>query len=45
MALYVQYGCGTWVPEGWLNFDVSPTVANSKDSIDRPAAGTHAFSG
>src|ERR1700733_13711284 len=30
MALYVQYGCGTWVPEGWLNFDVSPTVRIQK---------------
>lgn len=23
---YVQYGCGLVAPEGWLNFDVSPTL-------------------
>jgi SAM-dependent methyltransferase len=26
MALCVQYGCGTWVPEGWENFDVTPAL-------------------
>jgi hypothetical protein len=26
MALYVQYGCGFHAPEGWLNFDASPTL-------------------
>ena len=26
MALCVQYGCGTWVPEGWQNFDVTPAL-------------------
>ncbi len=26
MAQYVQYGCGLNAPEGWLNFDVSPTL-------------------
>jgi SAM-dependent methyltransferase len=30
MALYVNYGCGygdkTCAPEGWLNFDASPTL-------------------
>jgi predicted SAM-dependent methyltransferase len=30
MALYVQYGCGTWVPDGWLNFDVTPTARIQK---------------
>lgn len=24
--LYVQYGCGTFTPQGWLNFDCSPTL-------------------
>ena len=24
--LYVQYGCGWCAPEGWLNFDASPTL-------------------
>jgi SAM-dependent methyltransferase len=24
--LYVQYGCGLASPEGWVNFDASPTV-------------------
>lgn len=24
--LYVQYGCGESAPEGWLNFDASPTL-------------------
>src|SRR5688500_9781215 len=23
---YVQYGCGLCAPEGWLNFDASPTL-------------------
>ena len=26
MARYVQYGCGFSVPEGWMNFDSSPTL-------------------
>lgn len=26
MRLYVQYGCGFDAPEGWINFDVSPTL-------------------
>jgi SAM-dependent methyltransferase len=25
-GLYVQYGCGFHAPEGWLNFDSSPTL-------------------
>jgi len=25
-TLYVQYGCGWCAPEGWLNFDASPTL-------------------
>lgn len=24
--LYVHYGCGVTAPEGWLNFDASPTL-------------------
>ena len=24
--MYVQYGCGFSAPEGWLNFDASPTL-------------------
>lgn len=24
--LYVQYGCGTCSPDGWVNFDCSPTL-------------------
>lgn len=26
MPLYVQYGCGWSAPEGWRNFDASPTL-------------------
>lgn len=26
MAQYVQYGCGLNAPDGWLNFDASPTL-------------------
>jgi SAM-dependent methyltransferase len=26
MKLYVQYGCGLSAPDGWINFDVSPTL-------------------
>ncbi len=25
-ALYLQYGCGWDAPDGWLNFDASPTL-------------------
>lgn len=25
-GLYVQYGCGWCAPEGWVNFDASPTL-------------------
>lgn len=25
-SLYVQYGCGWRAPEGWVNFDASPTL-------------------
>ena len=24
--MYIQYGCGFSAPEGWLNFDASPTL-------------------
>jgi SAM-dependent methyltransferase len=30
MAVYVQYGCGFCSPEGWLNFDASPTLRLQK---------------
>lgn len=26
MALYIQFGCGFSAPEGWRNFDASPTL-------------------
>lgn len=26
MGVYVQYGCGPCAPEGWLNYDASPTL-------------------
>ena len=26
MGLYVQYGCGTSCPDGWVNFDASPNL-------------------
>lgn len=26
MGTYIQYGCGTSCPPGWLNFDASPTL-------------------
>ena len=26
MGRYIQYGCGTWVPDGWDNFDVTPAL-------------------
>ena len=25
-AIYVQYGCGQSCPDGWINFDASPTL-------------------
>lgn len=28
--LYVQYGCGLCAPDGWLNFDASPTLRLQK---------------
>jgi SAM-dependent methyltransferase len=28
--IYVQYGCGLSAPEGWLNFDISPTASLQK---------------
>ena len=30
MGLYVQYGCGFCAPEGWVNFDASPTLRIEK---------------
>lgn len=30
MSLYVQYGCGLSAPEGWKNFDASPTLRLQK---------------
>ena len=31
--LYVQYGCGDCAPDGWLNFDASPTLRIQKTPI------------
>lgn len=28
--MYIQYGCGLTAPEGWVNFDLSPTLILSK---------------
>lgn len=30
MGLYVQYGCGLSAPDGWRNFDASPTLRIQK---------------
>lgn len=30
---YVQYGCGLSCPDGWLNFDVSPTLRIQKSPL------------
>jgi SAM-dependent methyltransferase len=30
MSLYVQYGCGLSAPDGWKNFDASPTLRLQK---------------
>lgn len=30
MQKYVQYGCGLSAPDGWLNFDASPTLRIQK---------------
>jgi len=30
---YVQYGCGFSAPEGWLNFDASPTLRFERSPI------------
>lgn len=40
-GLYVNYGCGNTAPEGWLNFDASPTLLLERMPIVRaliPAA-------
>jgi SAM-dependent methyltransferase len=26
MGVYIQYGCGSSCPDGWINFDASPTL-------------------
>ncbi len=31
--IYVQYGCGTEAPEGWINFDASPTLRIQKIAL------------
>jgi predicted SAM-dependent methyltransferase len=31
--LYVQYGCGLSAPEGWVNFDASPTLRLQKTPL------------
>ena len=38
MALYVQYGCGLSAPEGWLNYDASPTLRMQKIPVVGGAA-------
>src|SRR5689334_10934707 len=30
---YVQYGCGLSAPDGWLNFDASPTLRFERSPI------------
>ncbi len=30
MGLYIQYGCGPSCPDGWVNFDASPTLRLQK---------------
>jgi SAM-dependent methyltransferase len=30
MSLYIQYGCGLSSPDGWVNFDSSPTLKLQK---------------
>lgn len=30
MGVYVQYGCGASCPDGWINFDASPTLLLQK---------------
>ena len=43
-SLYVQYGCGLCAPEGWLNFDASPTLrARSVPMLGRLAKRLTAF--
>lgn len=32
-GLYVQFGCGFSAPEGWLNFDASPTLRFERSPI------------
>jgi hypothetical protein len=32
-GLYVQYGCGWDAPDGWLNFDASPTLRMERISV------------
>jgi len=32
-GLYVQYGCGFSAPEGWLNFDASPTLRFERSPV------------
>jgi Methyltransferase domain len=32
-GLYVQYGCGFSAPDGWLNFDASPTLRFERSPI------------
>jgi predicted SAM-dependent methyltransferase len=31
--IYVQYGCGLSAPEGWINFDASPTLRIQKTPL------------
>ncbi|WP_428938781.1 class I SAM-dependent methyltransferase [Fontivita pretiosa] len=38
-GLYVQYGCGLSSPEGWLNFDASPTLRTQRVPVLRTLVG------
>ncbi len=29
-GIYIQFGCGYSAPEGWINFDISPTLRLQK---------------
>jgi len=39
MGTYVQHGCGLCAPEGWLNFDASPTLRIQKIPLIGRALG------
>jgi SAM-dependent methyltransferase len=41
--LYVQYGCGTTAPDGWINFDASPRLRLERLPGVRQAMGKRAL--